>query len=160
MQDSIPTWAASQSESSKTQAAGETLESKIAALEAMVGQQSGDFENEGVADAPFVHRPAPPLDWVDHMEPSASPEPDAAQPAPVEKTTDDAAAETSLQPRDPHSSQDDAPLAVIGEEDLRRMVSEIVRQELQGALGERITRNVRKLVRREIHRVILSQDFD
>jgi len=35
-----------------------------------------------------------------------------------------------------------------------------VRSELQGALGERITRNVRKLVRREIYRVLSSQEFE
>jgi hypothetical protein len=40
------------------------------------------------------------------------------------------------------------------------MVSDIVRKELQGVLGEQITRNVRKLVRREINRALLSQDFD
>ncbi len=50
--------------------------------------------------------------------------------------------------------------AVLDEEALRDMVAEIVRQELQGALGERITRNVRKLVRREIHRALLSQGLD
>ena len=50
--------------------------------------------------------------------------------------------------------------AVLDEEALRDLVAEIVRQELQGALGERITRNVRKLVRREIHRALTSQDFD
>jgi hypothetical protein len=33
-------------------------------------------------------------------------------------------------------------------------VRDIVRQELQGSLGERVTRNVRKLVRREIQRSI------
>ena len=49
---------------------------------------------------------------------------------------------------------------VIDEEALRDMVSEIVRQELQGALGERITRNVRKLVRREIHRALSSHELD
>lgn len=48
----------------------------------------------------------------------------------------------------------------LDEHALRDLVSEIVRQELQGALGERITRNVRKLVRREIHRIISSQDMD
>lgn len=52
---------------------------------------------------------------------------------------------------------DDLPM---DEEALRDLVSEVVRQELQGALGERITRNVRKLVRREIHRIISSQEFD
>ena len=62
------------------------------------------------------------------------------------------------------SEGDDAPLgldeALIDEEALREMVSDIVRQELQGALGERITRNVRKLVRREIHRALASQELE
>ncbi|WP_407492364.1 hypothetical protein [Pseudooceanicola sp. MF1-13] len=49
---------------------------------------------------------------------------------------------------------------VIDEEMLRDMVAEIVRQELQGALGERITRNVRKLVRREIHRALSAHEID
>lgn len=48
----------------------------------------------------------------------------------------------------------------IDEEMLRDLVGEIVRQELQGALGERITRNVRKLVRREIHRMLISQELE
>ena len=49
--------------------------------------------------------------------------------------------------------------SVIDEDMLRDIVAEIVRQELQGELGERITRNVRKLVRREIHRAIMTRDF-
>ena len=48
----------------------------------------------------------------------------------------------------------------IDEDALRDLVAEIVRQELQGTLGERITRNVRKLVRREIYRILASEDFD
>ena len=50
--------------------------------------------------------------------------------------------------------------AVLDEEALRDLVSDIVRSELQGALGERITRNVRKLVRREIHRALTAQELD
>lgn len=42
---------------------------------------------------------------------------------------------------------------------LRAMVGEMIREELQGEMGERITRNVRKLVRREINRVIAEQDI-
>ena len=49
---------------------------------------------------------------------------------------------------------------MMDEDMLRDLVTEIVRQELQGTMGERITRNVRKLVRREIHRILSSQDFD
>ncbi len=40
---------------------------------------------------------------------------------------------------------------------LRSLVIEIVHDELGGELGERITRNVRKLVRREINRVLTSR---
>lgn len=50
--------------------------------------------------------------------------------------------------------------AMIDKDMLRDLVSDIVRQELQGALGERITRNVRKLVRREIHRALLTKEFE
>lgn len=49
---------------------------------------------------------------------------------------------------------------VLDEETLRELVTDIVRQELQGALGERITRNVRKLVRREIHRALAASELD
>jgi hypothetical protein len=49
---------------------------------------------------------------------------------------------------------------ILDEEALRDIVSDIVREELQGALGERITRNVRKLVRREIHRALAAQDLE
>ena len=55
-------------------------------------------------------------------------------------------------------AEDDASL--IDETALRDMVSDIVREELQGELGERITRNVRKLVRREIHRALATKQFD
>ena len=49
---------------------------------------------------------------------------------------------------------------LLDEDALRDIVSEIVREELQGALGERITRNVRKLVRREIHRALAAQELE
>jgi len=48
----------------------------------------------------------------------------------------------------------------LDESMLRDLVAQFVRAELQGSLGERITRNVRKLVRREIHRVLESKEFE
>lgn len=51
-------------------------------------------------------------------------------------------------------------LAQVDPDMLRSMVAEIVREELQGPLGERITRNVRKLVRREINRAMTAHEFD
>lgn len=50
--------------------------------------------------------------------------------------------------------------ALFDEEVLRDLVRDIIREELQGTLGERITRNVRKLVRAEISRALASRDFD
>ena len=49
---------------------------------------------------------------------------------------------------------------LIDEAVLRDMVAQLVREELRGSLGERITQNVRKLVRREIQRALLGQDYD
>ncbi len=68
-----------------------------------------------------------------------------------DKSADDKAASQSL-------FEDEE--TFLDEETLREMVTDIVRQELQGALGERITRNVRKLVRREIHRALTSHELD
>lgn len=60
-----------------------------------------------------------------------------------------------------HERRDASPdLAGVDPEVLRAVVAEIVRQELQGVLGERVTRNVRKLVRREINRVLTAREFD
>ncbi len=50
--------------------------------------------------------------------------------------------------------------ALIDEEVLRGMVRQLVREELQGTVGERITRKVRSLVRREIQRALTLQDFE
>jgi hypothetical protein len=43
---------------------------------------------------------------------------------------------------------------------LRDLVRDLIREELQGALGERITRNVRKLVRAELNRALAVHDFE
>ena len=54
--------------------------------------------------------------------------------------------------RNPIVSPDQEPIEVI--------VARLVRAELQGEMGERITRNVRKLVRREIHRAFAADELD
>ena len=48
-------------------------------------------------------------------------------------------------------------MADLDIETLRDMVTEIIRDELRGTLGERITRNLRVLVRREIERVLIAE---
>jgi hypothetical protein len=148
-----------------------TLEDKVAALGRLVARDSQDFEEE--RDRPDADElaaisermtwPEAPYEEVDDAPASdasnvlhvqdAWPQPQShhdSLPEPVEEQTD------ALQTQ--HST-DEAALE-IDEDMLRQMVIDIVRQELQGALGERITRNVRKLVRREIHRMLISQDLD
>jgi len=136
-----------------------TLESTIADLEAAVGAQAGEWEPDGSG---FEEDPEaeeimtrPVQDWVDITAQNVEAEignPDFSEPI-----------EGASESTDPDAQSNDLlgeEVALIDEEALREMVSEIVRQELQGALGERITRNVRKLVRREINRVLSARDFD
>lgn len=46
---------------------------------------------------------------------------------------------------------------ILDEASLREMINAIVREELQGELGDRINRNLRKLIRREIMQVLEEQ---
>ena len=46
---------------------------------------------------------------------------------------------------------------ILDEESLRELINSIVREELQGELGDRINRNLRKLIRREITQILEEQ---
>lgn len=111
---------------------------------------------------------------------------DAEENAPVEATEDDPVAEPEPEdheePQEPEAAAPPEPLASndpvdepeniaapavapiaadrIDVEHLRPLVSALIREELQGELGERITRNVRKLVRREINRALSGREFE
>ncbi len=142
-----------------------TLEQKVAELEALIAGSDEDWEPEPEPDqdgaSHFLGDRAEALAWQDYdgdtEEVEAAPDltffqSHRSRPR-DEQTTHDAAAEAETEPSDGGT-------AVIDEDMLRDIVAEIVRQELQGALGERITRNVRKLVRREIHRALISQNLE
>lgn len=49
---------------------------------------------------------------------------------------------------------------LIDQAALREMIVSIVQEELAGEMGERITHSVRKLVRREINRLLAAQELD
>ena len=61
-------------------------------------------------------------------------------------------------------AQDDALDSVgfesLDQHELRSLIVEIVREELRGQLGQKITRNVRKLVRQEIHHSLNARSMD
>lgn len=48
----------------------------------------------------------------------------------------------------------------VKDEELRQLIVDVVRQELRGELGERITRNVRKMVRREVLGALQTRGID
>lgn len=98
----------------------------------------------------FFAKSETPKDTADTAKPEVAP-PAAEEASQAEKTS-------TFQDKD--AFEFPAEEQLIDEEVLRDLVSDIVRAELQGALGERITRNVRKLVRREIHRALAAQDLE
>ena len=150
----------------------QTLASRFAAMEAVIASTPDQWEPDGDVGDDYAGTPTETMDWQDHVEED---EP-ADMSEPAEEMVLDAAAEelTEDAPEVPESAAE-APAdteeagdrdtvfaddTFLDEESLRELVADIVRQELQGALGERITRNVRKLVRREIHRALAAHDLD
>jgi hypothetical protein len=142
-----------------------SLEDRIAELEAAVGDQPGEWEPDGSEDADqerpnrfvFQHRAAPAGAAAPGMAESAAPAPRAPEPAPATRA--------DLDDDDDDDAADDgfdifADDRLPDPDALRDMVAEIVRQELQSDLGQRVTRNIRKLVRREIRRALAARDFD
>ena len=137
-----------------------------------------DWSNVGDTDVFFSSRFASGGPVEDAEVRSEAPSPSASCPDPVsdmsdaggEKVSDksgdrdhDLGKDDIAAPSDPMEDQLASYLEqedVLDEETLREMVADIVRQELQGTLGERITRNVRKLVRREIYRALAEHGID
>ncbi len=89
---------------------------------------------------------------VDHSKAETKPLP--VKPDPFDNVVQLAAAAPTL------VDADGNPLTVLDEEALEAFVREMIREELRGVLGERITRNVRKLVRAEINRALTARGLD
>lgn len=166
------------------------LEARIAEVEAAVAAREDQWEPDGASEDAYAGGRTEPLPWEDHVETATPVFiPRAAHHDTPESSQDDAQDEMPS-PDTSASGESKAPGgadgsfgegqaeqgadtargaeawyredtdAVLDEDALRDLVSEIVRQELQGTLGERITRNVRKLVRREIHRALMGQELE
>lgn len=147
------------------------LEARIAEVEAAVAARDDQWEPDGSEPNAGVPPSISSISWLQKNEAldetptpysgdtettgepiESAKAPDAAPRSPNEKPVSNEQDYT-----EEHWYGEDA---VLDEAALRDLVSEIVRQELQGSLGERITRNVRKLVRREIQRAMMGHDFD
>ncbi|WP_122073971.1 hypothetical protein [Pseudophaeobacter sp. EL27] len=142
---------------------------KIAELEAKVARSSGQWEPDGQSTDPYAGTNIETLEWQDHIDEDGEAEreeeltsrvPDGSEggsEAGFDSGTlaEEAVTDAALDALDAGNGEE----SYLDEESLRELVAEIVRSELQGALGERITRNVRKLVRREIQRALAAQDL-
>jgi hypothetical protein len=138
------------------------LSAKIAALEKAIAQTADQWEPDGAGRDAYAGTQSPTMHWQEDVELDATGRPMRAET--VEKPNAQIAPEVPDARRVPEAAEDVLEEAleeqVIDEETLRQMVAQIVRDELQGPLGERITRNVRKLVRREIHRALVVQTLE
>jgi cell pole-organizing protein PopZ len=124
----------------------------------------GATEGAGIV----AEAPVPPAPMVEEAEPTATPRAAAAVQPEAELSPLDAAEEELASDVEEHltaRAMNEVPRVFapgdaddFDEEALREVVRDIIRDELQGALGERITRAVRKLVRTEIQRMLVSRD--
>lgn len=159
------------------------LEATIAELEAAFATSEFEGDNAADSEAPrasnvtelygrlsFAHR-GKEAEVATQAEPavavveSARAEPEVA--APDTEAAIDATAEPATELADyllAAANDGDPALsgeedAVLDEETLRLLVAQIVREELKGQLGERITQQVRKLVRAEIAKALDERSY-
>lgn len=136
------------------------LELRIAELERAVGGTPGEWEPDGSEGG---NRETPTEFVMDHPARAETVAQAVEAVPPVDVVQVEIAPVVGdLSPIEETTHETPGPLegTLVDEDQLKEMVAAMVRAELQGPLGERITRNVRKLVRREIHRALLTRDLD
>jgi hypothetical protein len=133
------------------------LDAVVSTIAAQVPVPPEGWEAEtGDATVTRLVRPAPPVDAF----PDATTGDDTDPPGtrlhfmrPAELDEDEADAQGAL----PAEGED--PSFYLDAEGLADLVRDILRAELQGPMGERMTRNIRKLVRAEVARMLAARDL-
>ena len=135
-----------QSKAANTTDVGD-LKAKITALETAIAKTVDQWEPDGTSNDPYAGTQPLSMVWPeDDTEGTELPLDQIVRGAATRNAVTDAV-QTAV------SGQ------ALDEKALRGIVADIVKSELQGELGDRITRNVRKLVRREIHRALTAKSF-
>ena len=136
----------------------ETLEEKISRLEEMITETEGPWEPDTAGQDDDAGRPVTGLPWEEVVDAALS-EIDGDLDG---DTTEEKSEHVDNAPSEAGVDQD--PLALrsvpVDYEALRPMVADIIRDELRGVLGEKITANIRRMVHREIETAVtkLSRD--
>lgn len=138
--DSAPTLSEPTPFASEMDAGGEmSLEERISELETAVGNQADDWETDGDEDLTDDALQSFPRSFVarnSHRAGALDGGAERGQSAPLTQA------------------------GVLDDDALRDMVADIIRDELKGVMGERITGNIRRLVRREVMRSLALREFD
>lgn len=136
----------------------EALVARLAELEAILDAQDQSFEEDAgesldmpvavarlaeAAEAPFIDSSD------DEAQPAVAPEPEEsfAWTEPVEAAGNDEVL--------PATSEE--PFATLDAATLRELIRDVLREELQGEIGERVTRNLRKMIRTEVCRALTAR---
>jgi uncharacterized small protein (DUF1192 family) len=136
------------------------LSAKIAALETAIGRTADQWEPDGKGRDAYAGTDSPTISWQSNVELDGT-----GRPLPVGRTLASEPDKSEPRATEPEPEQENVEVAesddqFIDEDALRELVADIVKSELQGKLGERITRNVRKLVRREIQRALAARELE
>ncbi|SHF27159.1 hypothetical protein SAMN05444279_12457 [Ruegeria intermedia] len=138
-----------------------SLSAKIEALEAAIARTEDQWEPDGDSGDEYAGTRTRRIHWDVEAGGGAT-------------TAAEAGRDESLQVQQPQGAAQfvrdrgaDEPVATDAQatatmevEELKALIAQVVREELQGALGERITRNIRKLVRREINRALDARELE
>lgn len=129
------------------------LKARVAELEEVVARQSDQWEPDGSGSNANSGGSVASLPWQENA------------PGRNDASGIESALTIQEQAADGGRSSDEVDFlarneGLLDSDAMRDLIEDIVRQELQGALGDRITRNVRKLVRREINRALTSHELD
>lgn len=157
----------------------ESLSAKIEALETAIAKTEDQWEPDGDSDDEYAGTPNATLVWraeeefalIDSQKMGDTTQ--VREQPPVEEPEHASVATFVRSPRQ-SSDKESKPAEVskpaegklktasltLDEDMLRGLIAQVVREELQGVLGQRITRNVRKMVRREIYRALAEQKLD
>lgn len=176
-------------ESPTEEPAGAGIGAALSTIGSAVDQNRDDWESE-TGDGGFASLAWKAPQWVEEAEivapatapvvdyeplsPEAAEAAEAAARAEIEAAEQAAAADGSEGADEPQfrhrgraPQQDEDETDLFAEDEplydealLRDLVRDIIREELSGTLGERITRNVRKLVRAEIARAMTAREFE
>lgn len=148
-----------------------SLSAKIEALEAAIARTEDQWEPDGDSEDEYSGFPAKSLHFSAQTEFADAVQEPAKETA-VEAEANEVVATTKATfVRDPEvtaaapapskeDASEDLASMEMDQEALRKLIAQVVREELQGGLGERITRNVRKMVRREIYKALAEQELE